>query len=308
MNDVIVTSDVTKTYGETIAVDSVNLQVKKGEIFGFLGLNGAGKTTTIRMLLGMIAPTRGECYLQGEKVNAGNVRIWNDVGYIVETPYSYPELTVRENLEIVWKLRGIKDRSRISWIMGLLKLEKYSSVKAKNLSLGNAQRLGIAKVLIHKPNILILDEPTNGLDPAGIVEVRELLKSLAENEGVTILISSHNLDEVSRIATNLAIIHNGRLIRKMDTVNLELQLKKTLTVDSRDREVMKEILKRNGYDFSTASAIDSTHLEVTGEDAVQHPDRVAAMLVQAGCPPTLLKVNKEALETYFLRIIEDGVK
>jgi ABC-2 type transport system ATP-binding protein len=308
MNDVIVTSDLTKVYGETIAVHSVNLQVKKGEIFGFLGLNGAGKTTTIRMLLGMIAPTRGECYLQGEKVKAGNVRIWNDVGYIVETPYSYPELTVKENLEIVWKLRGMKDRSRISWIMGLLKLEKYASVKAKHLSLGNAQRLGIAKALIHQPSILILDEPTNGLDPAGIVEVRELLKSLAENEGVTILISSHNLDEVSRIATNIAIIHNGRLISKMDTIHLEKQLKKTLLVDGRDREGMKGILTRNGYDFSTVFTIDSTLLEVTGEEAVLQPDRVAALLVQAGCPPTLLKVNKEDLETYFLRIIEDGVK
>lgn len=308
MNDVIVTSDLTKAYGETIAVHSVNLQVKKGEIFGFLGLNGAGKTTTIRMLLGMIAPTRGECFLQGERVKAGNVHIWNNVGYIVETPYSYPELTVKENLEIVWKLRGIRDRNRISWIIGLLKLEKYSSVKAKHLSLGNAQRLGIAKALIHQPNILILDEPTNGLDPAGIVEVRELLKSLAENEGVTVLISSHNLDEVSRIASNIAVIHNGRLIRKMDTINLEKQLRKTLAVDGRDREGMKQILAKSGYDFSTVSAIDSTYLEVIGEEAVQHPDRVAAMLVHAGCPPTLLTVNKEDLETYFLRVIEDGVK
>jgi ABC-2 type transport system ATP-binding protein len=215
---------------------------------------------------------------------------------------------VKENLEIVWKLRGMMDRSRISWIMGLLKLEKYASVKAKHLSLGNAQRLGIAKALIHQPSILILDEPTNGLDPAGIVEVRELLKSLAENEGVTILISSHNLDEVSRIATNIAIIHNGRLIRKMDTIHLEKQLRKTLLVDGRNREEMKKILAQNGYDFSTVSTIDSNHLELTGEEAVQHPDRIATLLVQAGCPPTLLKVNKEDLETYFLRIIEDGVR
>lgn len=304
MSDVIVASGLTKAYGETIAVNSVNLQVKKGEIFGFLGLNGAGKTTTIRMLLGMIAPTKGECFIRGEKVTAGNVRIWNHVGCIVETPYSYPELTVKENLEIVWKLRGMKDRSRISWIMGLLKLEQYASVKAKHLSLGNAQRLGIAKALIHKPEILILDEPTNGLDPAGIVEVRELLKSLAENEGVTILVSSHNLDEVSRMATNIAIIHNGRMVREMDAASLENELKKTLVVDGRQRDMMKEIFRENGYDFSVAS----DYLEVIGDHAVNHPDQVAAMLVEASCPPTLLKVNKENLETYFLRMIENGEK
>jgi ABC-2 type transport system ATP-binding protein len=304
MSDVIVASGLTKVYGKTIAVNSVNLRVKKGEIFGFLGLNGAGKTTTIRMLLGMIAPTKGECYIRGEKVTAGNVRLWNHVGYIVETPYSYPELTVKENLEIVWKLRAMKDHSQISWIMGLLKLEKYASVKAKNLSLGNAQRLGIAKALIHKPEILILDEPTNGLDPAGIVEVRELLKNLAKHEGVTILVSSHNLDEVSRMATNIAIIHNGTMVREMDTASLEKELKKTLLVDGRQRDMMKEILTVNGYDFYDSS----DYLEITGEEAVNHPDRIAAMLVQGGCPPTLLQVNKENLETYFLRMIENGEK
>ncbi|MEH7444232.1 ABC transporter ATP-binding protein [Bacillus sp. JJ1122] len=304
MSEVIDASGLTKAYGETIAVNSVNLQVKKGEIFGFLGLNGAGKTTTIRMLLGMIAPTKGECFIRGEKVTAGNVRMWNLVGYIVETPYSYPELTVKENLEIVWKLRGMKDRSRISWIMGLLKLEQYASVKAKHLSLGNAQRLGIAKALIHKPEILILDEPTNGLDPAGIVEVRELLKDLAENEGVTILVSSHNLDEVSRMATNIAIIHNGRMVREMDAASLENELKKTLVVDGRQKEIMKEILRKKGYDFS----VTSDYLEVNGDHAVKHPDQVASMLVEAGCPPTLLQVNKENLENYFLRMIENGEK
>lgn len=308
MNDVITTSELTKVYGKTIAVDSVNLQVKKGEVFGFLGLNGAGKTTTIRMLLGMIAPTRGESFILGEKVKAGNVGLWNHVGYMVETPYSYPELTVKENLEIVWKLRGMKDRNRVSWIMGLLELEKYASVKAKHLSLGNGQRLGIAKALIHRPEILILDEPTNGLDPAGIVEVRELLKSLAENDGVTILVSSHNLDEVSRMASNLGIIHNGRLVRKMDTGNLETELRKTLVVDGRQREFMKDILLKNGYQASLTSAMDGGCLELQEEEAVQHPDRIAEMLVAAGCPPTLLKVNRENLETYFLRLIQNGEK
>jgi len=158
------------------------------------------------MLLGVIAPTSGQCYLQGQKVSAGNINTWCDVGYIVETPYSYPELTVRENLEIVRRLRGIEDKSCVNWIIKKLKLEDYASKKAKYLSLGNAQRLGIAKAIIHKPKILILDEPTNGLDPGGIVEVRQLLMDLAKNSGVTVLVSSHKLDEISRIATNIAII------------------------------------------------------------------------------------------------------
>jgi ABC-2 type transport system ATP-binding protein len=210
MMEVIRTINLTKTYGEINAVDNLNLSVKQGEIFGFIGLNGAGKTTAIRMLLGMIAPTSGECYIQGQRVRAGNINIWHDVGYIVETPYSYPELTVRENLEIIRKLRGIKDKACVAWIIRKLKLEEYELKKAKHLSLGNAQRLGIAKAIIHKPRILILDEPTNGLDPAGIVEVRKLLKDLTEKSGVTVFISSHKLDEISKITTNIGIIHNGK--------------------------------------------------------------------------------------------------
>ena len=176
MVEIIKTENLTKVYGKLPAVDSVSLSVKQGEIFGFLGLNGAGKTTTIRMLLGMIKPSSGACYLKGKKVNPGNLEIWKDVGYIVETPHSYPELTVKDNLEIFRLLRGIEDKNTVDWIIENLRLGRYASKKVKHLSLGNAQRLGIAKALIHKPEILILDEPTNGLDPAGVVEVRELLK------------------------------------------------------------------------------------------------------------------------------------
>ncbi|MBZ2174342.1 ABC transporter ATP-binding protein [Schnuerera sp. xch1] len=141
-------------------------------------------------VIGMISPTSGRCYLKGQKVNPGNIDIWRNVGYIVETPYSYPELTVRENLEIVRKLRNIEDKRCVNWIIKKLKLEEHAFKKAKHLSLGNVQRLGIAKVLIHKPKILILDEPINGLDPAGIVKVRQMLLDLAKNSGVTIFVSS----------------------------------------------------------------------------------------------------------------------
>lgn len=308
MTEVINTVKLSKTYGKIQAVDNLNLSVKQGEILGFIGLNGAGKTTTIRMLLGMITPTSGQCYLQGQKVNPGNINIWREVGYIVETPYSYPELTVRENLEIVRKLRGVKDKSCVDWILNKLKLQDYASRKVKNLSLGNAQRLGIAKALIHRPKILILDEPTNGLDPAGIVEVRQLLTNLAENSGVTILVSSHKLDELSRTSTNIAIIHNGRLIKEISREELEDQLDKFLILDGRNRNAVKTILSNAGYKvFSQdgSSAGESTVLQIYDEHAVKNPEKIAELLVNSGHPPTLLKVEKEDLEQYFLRVIKE---
>ncbi len=166
MIDVIKTVGLTKKYRDVTAVDNMNLSINRGEIFGFLGLNGAGKTTTITMLLGMVAPTSGQCFILGKKVDKGNTTIWSDVGYLVETPYFYPNLTVRENLEIYRKLRGLDDNTCVDRVIKKLKLDGYESMKAKHLSLGNAQRLGIDKAIIHSPKILILDEPTNGLDPA----------------------------------------------------------------------------------------------------------------------------------------------
>ncbi|MDF2841436.1 MAG: bacitracin transporter ATP-binding protein [Clostridia bacterium] len=308
MNEMILTAQLTKVYGKTLAVDHVNLSIEQGEIFGFLGLNGAGKTTTIRMLLGMIAPTSGQCYLQGKKVSAGNISTWNDVGYIVETPYSYPELTVRENLEIIRKLRDMKDRSCVDWIMQKLKIEGYADKKAKHLSLGNAQRLGIAKAIIHKPKILILDEPTNGLDPEGIVEVRELLQDLAMNVGVTILISSHKLDEISRIATNIAIIHQGKMIRELDGASLQSQLKKTLLLDGKDRSGIVSTMSKAGYQVDIPGEKPKQELltlQVHNEEAVNHPEKIVSLLVNAGYAPTLLKVEKEDLETFFLRTISE---
>ncbi|WP_077302194.1 ABC transporter ATP-binding protein [Virgibacillus pantothenticus] len=304
MSDVIYTTNLTKAYGQVLAVNNLNLSIAKGEIYGFLGLNGAGKTTTIRMLLGMVTPTSGKCYLNGKRVNPGNINIWRDVGYIVETPYSYPELTVKENLEIVRKLRGITDRNCVSWIIKKLNLEAYTAKKAKHLSMGNIQRLGIAKAMIHKPKILILDEPTNGLDPAGIVEVRYLLTNLAKNEGVTILVSSHKLDEISKMATNIAIIHKGKLIKKINGDQLENQLHKSLLVDGKDRTAIQQILSQAGYKVSINKETPPP-LQINQKDAVNNPGNIATLLVQAKHPPTLLKVEKEDLEMYFLRTIKE---
>ncbi len=300
MNEIIRTDNISKYFGEVKAADNISLSVRKGEIYGFLGLNGAGKTTTIRMLLGMIRPTSGESYLNGEKVDSNSHNLWNSVGYLVEIPYSYPELTVRENLEIVRRLRLLPDSNSVDKVINKLKLEAYQNRKAKNLSLGNAQRLGLAKAIIHNPDILILDEPANGLDPAGIVEIRELLHDLAFNMGVTVFISSHILGEISRIATRVGIIHEGRLIQELDIEQLDQLRKRSLLINLEDKKGALSVLTKDGY---SPTITENDFIELSNEEAIRHPENVNSLLVHSGHPPTLLKVTEEDLESYFLRII-----
>jgi ABC-2 type transport system ATP-binding protein len=303
MIEVIKTDNLTKYYGDVRAVDDISLSVKKGEIYGFLGLNGAGKTTTIRMLLGMINPTAGSAYLNSKKVNTGSYSLWENVGYLVETPYSYPELTVMENLEIVRRLRGIGDKRSVDTVMEKLRLIPYRDRKAKDLSLGNAQRLGLAKALIHDPGILILDEPSNGLDPVGIVEIRELFRDMALNHGVTIFISSHILGEVSRLATRIGIIHQGRMVQEINADELGHLLHKRLIIDARDQKAALAMLLKEGY---TVNVSKDGHLEIKDDSAMAKPDAISTLLVNAGIPPTLLRVDEEDLESYFLRAIGAG--
>ena len=303
MMEVIKTDNLTKHYGDVRAVDGISLSVKEGEIYGFLGLNGAGKTTTIRMLLGMINPTTGSASLCGKKVNAGSYNLWENVGYLVETPYSYPELTVRENLEMVRRLRGIEDKRSVEIVMEKLRLTSYGKRKAKDLSLGNAQRLGLAKALIHNPRILILDEPANGLDPVGIVEMREMFRDLALNHGVTIFISSHILGEISRLATRVGIIHEGKMIQEINTDQLEHLLRKRLLIDARDQKAAQARLIEEGYVVNISK---NGHLEIIDEKVISKPEAISTLLVNAGLPPTLIKVDEEDLESYFLRAIGAG--
>ncbi len=307
METVIQTENLKKYYGMVKAVDGINISVGKGEIYGFLGLNGAGKTTTIQMLLALVRPTAGMCKLNGVKVSAGNNALWNRLGYIVEIPYSYPDLTVRENLEIVFRLRLMDDAGAVMSIMEKLNIEKYRDQKVKNLSLGNNQRLGLAKAMIHNPEILILDEPANGLDPAGIVEVRELLRDLAINHGVTILISSHILGEISKFATRIGIIHEGKLIHESETRELVGYLKRRLLIKVHDPESAIPMLEQEGY---RCEREQNGTLEVQGKDSLTNPEKVNEFLVHAGFTPSAIKVEEEDLESYFLRIIskEGGAK
>ena len=221
--DIIHTEDLTKQFGPVTAVNKISMHVREGEIYGFLGLNGAGKTTLIRLLLGMINPNEGYARLFGKPVKQAS-GIWQHVGFLVETPHAYPNLTVRQNLEIYFRLRGLKEKKPIDKILARLYLERYAERKAKNLSMGNKQRLGLAKALMHHPKLLILDEPVNGLDPAGIVEIRDFLKDLVKNHGTTIFLSSHILSEMARLATRIGIVHEGALIKEIDTKELEDQI------------------------------------------------------------------------------------
>ncbi|VDG20419.1 ABC transporter, ATP-binding protein [Lactobacillus zymae] [Lactiplantibacillus mudanjiangensis] len=213
----ITTTNLTKRYSKFIAVNQVNLNVETGAIYGFIGLNGAGKTTTMRLLLNMLKPTDGKAILFGQDVRRAPAAFWNQVGYLIETPHAYPHLTVAENLDLYGQLRLIPKtirQHRITDLMDRLELTPYRNVPVTNLSLGNNQKIGLIKALIHRPRVLLLDEPTNGLDPQGLAVVRQLLTHLAQDEGVTVLISSHILGEMEKMFTAIGILDHGTLLRQ----------------------------------------------------------------------------------------------
>jgi ABC-2 type transport system ATP-binding protein len=298
MSFAIETSGLSKSFGRVRAVDSVNLRVTPGEIYGFLGLNGAGKTTTIRALLGMIRPSAGLVKVLGQAVGPNGRGPWRHVGHLVEVPAAYPELTARENLEIARRLQGISDMNATSRVIERLGLASYADRKAGGLSTGNLQRLGLARALLHEPELLILDEPANGLDPAGVVEIRQLLASLTHEKGVTVFMSSHILTEVDRLATRIGIIHKGRLLEELDAEGLEELQSRRLVVKTRNLEAAQSVLTQAGF---AVRANEST-IMLDDARAIDAPDEVATILVNAGTPPTRLAVEQENLEDYFLRL------
>ena len=299
--EIIRTCELTKWYGKKTAVDKISVHVEPGEIYGFIGLNGAGKTTLIRILLGMIKPDKGSVTLFGRKLSA-NFDRWNDIGYLVETPYSYPNLSVYENLKVVYKLRQLTDPTAMDRVIENLKLSEYKNVKAEALSLGNRQRLGLAKALIHNPKLLILDEPINSLDPEGIVEVRELLTKLAKN-GSTVFLSSHILGEISKLANRIAMIHEGRLIKELTTEELSNQIMKKILLQTADNSQALQHLLHSNY---TAVQTDAEEIEITDAKAIKHPERISKLLTENGLPPKQIYLFTEDLEMYFLRILKEN--
>lgn len=297
--EIIQTNNLSKSFSDTLAIDNVSINVRKGEIYGFLGLNGAGKTTAIRLMLGMIAPDSGTISLFGQKITHSS-KIWNKIGYMVETPYSYPNLSVNENLQVVAHLRGLKGHTAIDKIIDTLQLSAYRNKKTKHLSLGNNQRLGLAKALIHSPELLLLDEPINGLDPAGIVEIRKFLKELVSVHNTTIFLSSHILSEIAQVATRIGIVNNGQLIKEINTSDLEHQIIKKLIIDTKNNSQAIDILRKNNF---TASKNESGTIEICESKAINKPEEITTLLVKSGLPPSSIYIDEENLESYFLRTI-----
>ncbi len=294
----IETNGLTKRFGDVLAVDRVDLRVGVGEIYGFLGLNGAGKTTTIRALLGMIRPSEGNVKVLGQALGPSGRGPWAQVGHLVESPSAYPDLSVRENMEIARRLHGIQNPKVVDEIIGRLALVSYADRKAGTLSSGNFQRLGLARAMLHEPELLMLDEPANGLDPAGVIEIRELLKSLAQEKGVTVFMSSHILTEVDRLATRIGIIHKGKLIEELDTDKLEQMRAKRLEVRTRNLEGAFISLQSAGF----KPVIEDETILIEHEYAIEHPDEIARILVNAGEAPTRLAVEQQNLEEHFMQL------
>lgn len=296
---VIATRGLTKRFGDVLAVDGLDLHVRKGEIYGFLGRNGAGKTTTIRMLLGLIRPSAGEVRVLGEPIDPGTVGVFARVGFLVEAASAYPNLTVRENLDIQRRLTGAP-RGAVGAVIERLSLAPYAERRAGRLSLGNKQRLSLARALLHNPEVLVLDEPANALDPAGIVEVRALLRSLADEAGVTVFMSSHILGEVAHLADRIGIVHDGRLLKELDRAELQAQARAFVTVGVAERARAETLLREGGFAHVEPSGAGELRVFATQERAGE----IARVLVEGGLELQRLTPDQEYLETYFLRLTE----
>lgn len=215
--------DLRRAFGEEKAVDGVDLQVKRGEIHAIVGLNGAGKTTLMRLLLGMLRPDSGSATVLGHAATAAPPQVWRSVGHLIETPFAYPELTVRENITASALLRGMPEPDdAVARVIGRFELGRWADRRAHTLSLGNRQRLGLASALVHDPSVLVLDEPANALDPAGVVFIRDLMQTLAA-DGASVMVSSHHLDQLARVAHTITVMHRGRVIGSLDPGGTDLE-------------------------------------------------------------------------------------
>ena len=301
------TTDLTKRYGSAIlAVDGVSLRVDRGELYAFLGLNGAGKSTTIRMLLGMIRPSSGSAMVLGQTVRAEAPDLWARVGHLVESATAYPELTVVENLDVARRLLGVRDGAAVGRAVDRLGLGPYRDRRARTLSLGNLQRLALARATLHAPELLVLDEPANGLDPAGVIEVRALLQNLVAQSGSTVFMSSHILAEVDLLATRVGIVHRGRLIEELDSDALRRHRDPRLEVCAPDLGAAEAVLSAGGYAPRRLDGPSGATLELREARALEAPESVSAMLAAAGTPPSRIAIARETLEDHFIRLTGVG--
>jgi ABC-type multidrug transport system ATPase subunit len=291
----IETHGLTRRFGPQLAVDQVNLHVPEAGVYGFLGPNGAGKTTTIRMLLGLLRPQAGEVRLFGEALAEHHQTLMQRVGALVETPSLYPHLTGRENLEVTRRLLGAP-RALIDRALGIVKLSQDAHRRAREYSLGMRQRLGLALALLNQPQLLILDEPANGLDPAGIHEMRDLIRRLPSEFGITVFLSSHLLSEVEQVANHIGIIHQGRLLFQGTLAALQAERHEHLTIGVNQPEQALRCLTEAGWQVQQRADGWLLAAAKTPEAASQ----INQTLVQQGLDVFHLARTQASLEDIFL--------
>jgi len=293
------TCGLAKRYKDKKVVDGVSINVKKGEIYGFLGQNGAGKTTTIRMIMGLVKPSEGEIELFGQRVLPGEYRHFNRIGSIIETPGFYPNLTARENLEIHRRLMGVTNKEYLDEALEITGMWDVSSKKVKSFSLGMKQRLGLARALLHRPELLILDEPTNGLDPVGIKEVRRLIQDLSLKRNITIFMSSHILSEVQQLATRIGIIHNGKLLEEIDYETLKKKNRHYIELRVND-DKRAAFLLENQLQVKDYLVMEPGVIRVY--ERLNDSSGVNGMLFENGVEVNGISIMNDSLEDYFIRL------
>ena len=298
MEYVLKTNNLCKYYRHFKALNGLAMNVPKGSIYGFVGKNGAGKTTLIRLICGLQLPTSGDFELYD--VNNNNKAISRSrrrMGAVVETPSIYLDMTAEDNLKQQYRLLGVPSFSGIGNLLKLVGLENTGKKKAKNFSLGMKQRLGIAIALCGSPDFLVLDEPINGLDPQGIIEIRELILKLNRERQITVLISSHILDELSRLATHYGFIDNGRIVKEMSAEELDAACRKCVRMKVSDTKALSRVLNGKNIEFKI---LDSTTADVY---AKPNFTQLALELSKENCEVISMEDHDEDLESFFVDLV-----
>ncbi len=303
MQTILQVTGLCKHYNKIKAVDNVNMSLAQGDIYGFLGQNGAGKTTTIRMMMGLIQPSSGHVELFGERIKPGRNGVFGKVGSVIEYPGFYSNLTALENLEIHRLMMGVKRPEALEEALHTVGLWEVRNRKAAQFSLGMKQRLGIARAILHSPQLLILDEPTNGLDPMGIKEIRLLIQELAQKRKITILISSHILSEVEQLATKVGIIHGGVMLEETSMQHLKEKNRQYIGLQVDQPHKARELLAAN-------MQIRDCRLDEDGwlriYDEGKPSGEMNRLLTGEGILVSSLCSIKDSLEDYFVHLIEEG--